>query len=106
MVTDLAIEGKRAGPKWEPGIGGTIVGGVSDVYRKLDGCRFNRVYSDVFRSVRSAETSSVRDWTIAKSVPIVIRGSPVGRRGSTAFPFPLLLPARVRRLKPNEGASD
>ena len=61
MVTDLVIKGKRAGPKWGSGIRGTVVGGVSDVYRKLDGCRFSGVYSDVSRSVRSAETSSVRD---------------------------------------------
>jgi hypothetical protein len=106
VVTDLAIEGKRAGPKWGSGIGGTIIRGVSDVYRKLDGCRFNRACSDVSRSVRSVETSSVRDWTIVKSVPIVIRGSPVGRRGSTAFPFPLPLPARIRRLELDEDTSD
>ena len=106
MVTDLVIEGKRTGPKWGSGIRGTIIRGVSDVYRKLNGCRFNRVYSDVSRSVYSAETSSVRDWTIIKSVFIVTRGSPVGRRGSTAFPFSLPLPARVKRLEPDEGAGD
>jgi len=106
VVTDLAIERKRAGLKWGSGIGGTVVGGVSDVYRKLDGCRFSGACSDVSRSVRSAETSSVRDWTIVKSVPIVTRGSPVGRRGSTAFPFPLPLSARIGRLEPDEGAGD
>ena len=61
MVIDLTIEGKRTGLKWGSGIKGIIIRGVSDVYRKLDGCRFNRVYSDVSRSVRNAETSSVRD---------------------------------------------
>jgi len=39
----------------------TIIKGVSDVYRKLDGCRFNRAYSDVSYSVYSIETSFIRD---------------------------------------------
>jgi hypothetical protein len=36
----------------------------------------------------------------------VTRGSPVGRRGSTAFPFPLPLSTRIGRLELDEGTGD